>query len=339
MSRARDLFERIKQSGMSAIDALIEDRASEELFLDFKEASKTTLQSSLPSTDGDNLSKAISGFGNSEGGLLVWGVRCAPGKSGADVATEIRPLEDAQGFRSQLEGVVSRLTIPPHATVEHHVIPIAGSERAGLVATLIPKSPRAPHRAETGHRNYYIRAGSSFVPISHDALAGLFGRPPFASLDLSFVPHLVKRNRMQEDQRMTINFGLGIENTGAVLADRAFIALRWDNDNRLEARASLKATGAYAQRESGRVGVQAVAQIHASLPPNGIDHVLDCALTVPDGSDQELEIRATIGAQNCPPRIIRITALPDSLRAALEGTRKGAEYPTNEVIVIRTETP
>lgn len=334
MTRARDLFERMKHSGMRAIETLLVERAAEELFLDFKEATHAALQSKLPTEDNNNFAKAISGFGNSEGGVLIWGVQCAPARAGADVASGLVPLQDAQGFRSQLESAVSRLTTPPHAHVEHHVVLRAEGERAGFVATLIPKLTRALLRAEIGQRNYYIRAGSSFVPIPHDALAGLFGRPPFAALDLVFFPRAVKREQLQADQRLKITFGLGVENTGAVLADRAFIALRWDGDARFETDAFLKASGAYEMRESAGLGVQAVAKVHATLPPDGIDHVLDCVLTVPDNYDQALEIRATIGAQNCPPRLVRIHAPSEALRGVIEGTRGGAQYRAGEFLVI-----
>ena len=36
MERCRDIFNRIKDQGLEAIKSFIEDRTSEELFLDFK---------------------------------------------------------------------------------------------------------------------------------------------------------------------------------------------------------------------------------------------------------------------------------------------------------------
>ena len=80
MGRAEDIFERIQQNGETAIDEFIITRKSEELFLDFKRSADNGAGRVLHSIDRDNFAKAISGFGNSEGGVIVWGVDCSKDK-------------------------------------------------------------------------------------------------------------------------------------------------------------------------------------------------------------------------------------------------------------------
>lgn len=78
MSRAEDIFEKLIYFGEDAIDEFIMSRQTEELFLDFKQAvSDGKSMRSLHPNDRRNLGKAISAFGNSEGGVLVWGVECS----------------------------------------------------------------------------------------------------------------------------------------------------------------------------------------------------------------------------------------------------------------------
>jgi hypothetical protein len=104
MGRAEDLFDRIRAGGVSAIEEIIEDRTSEELFLDFKRSGNCGKGKRLKDDDRNNLAKAISGFGNSEGGVVIWGVDCSRMKDGADVAQAKVPFEDPKRFVSWLEG-------------------------------------------------------------------------------------------------------------------------------------------------------------------------------------------------------------------------------------------
>lgn len=77
MSRAEDIFQKLIYFGEDAIDDFIVNLQTEELFLDFKQAVSTGKNgTSLHKDDRKNLAKGF-GFGNSEGGVIVWGVECA----------------------------------------------------------------------------------------------------------------------------------------------------------------------------------------------------------------------------------------------------------------------
>ena len=66
MSRAQDLFDRLVNGGEKEVLSFIDTPITEELFLDYKRSSDDGSGSSLHNKDRANLSKAISGFGNSE---------------------------------------------------------------------------------------------------------------------------------------------------------------------------------------------------------------------------------------------------------------------------------
>jgi hypothetical protein len=183
--RAEDIFERIQKNGGIAIDEFIISRKSEELFLDFKRSADHGGGRVLHPTDRDNLAKAISGFGNSEGGIIVWGVDSSKDKDSADVAHTKFPIQIVKKFLSWLEGAVSGCTIPPHSGVRHHYISINEKDE-GFVISYIPKSVHAPHQV-VGKNQYYIRAGSNFVPTPHAVLEGMFGRRPQPHVYHTFV--------------------------------------------------------------------------------------------------------------------------------------------------------
>jgi len=225
-SRAKEILEKILENGESAIADFISDREAESLFLDFKRSADNGSGKKLHQNDRNNLAKAISGFGNSEGGIIVWGVDCREGNDYADIAQAKFPLEDSQKYRSWLEGAISSSTIPPHTGVEHHAI-LAGEGKEGYVITYIPKSNHAPHQvivSGKGHLRYYIRAGSDFVPTPHAVLSGMFGRRPqpfiFPMFTLGF-PEIIESPNIQ----IKTTLGIQIGNGGQGTANDLFMSL------------------------------------------------------------------------------------------------------------------
>lgn len=184
MGRAEEIFEKLKREGEAAIDEFIIARQSEELYLDFKRSADNGRGPRvLHENDRNNLAKAISGFGNSEGGVVVWGVDASRDIDFADVARAKAPIENVKRFVSWLEGTISGRTLPAHPGVNNHAIEVGGG--AGFVATLIPQSNLTPHQCIFDSR-YYMRAGSAFLPLPHSVLAGMFGRRPQANLVHTF---------------------------------------------------------------------------------------------------------------------------------------------------------
>jgi hypothetical protein len=155
----------------------------EELFLDYKQAATTTFPAlSLHADDRKNLAKAISGFGNGDGGLIIWGVDCRQGARG-DLPGPPVPIADVAAFKALIENAVGGLTLPPHAGVLSLELPHPAEGRGGFVATLIPAGLDVPYQALHPRLEYYMRAGSSFRPVSHGLLAGMFGRIPQPKLE------------------------------------------------------------------------------------------------------------------------------------------------------------
>ncbi|MBL0074832.1 MAG: ATP-binding protein [Rhodocyclaceae bacterium] len=219
MSRAQDIFDRVVANGISAVEAFVVDRQAEELFLDFKRSSNDGNDKRLSSPDRKNLAKAISGFGNSEGGVIVWGVDCSTDYDGADVAKALVPIENPKRFCSLIQGAISGCTIPPHSGVLSEIVEMQNDK--GFVVTLIPKSDSAPHQSVVS-KHYYIRAGSDFVPTPHDVLAGMFGRRPQPHVFQNFILAVPKL----ENDCLCISVGLAVHNEGPGIASDVFSLCR-----------------------------------------------------------------------------------------------------------------
>lgn len=186
MGRAEDIFEKIKREGISAIDDFILQRQSEELFLDFKRSADSGEGTKLHENDRHNLAKMLSAFGNSSGGVIVWGIDCSHNpKDNADLPRSKCVIKDVKRFVGRLEGAVSGCTLPAHSKVVHYPVELINSGD-GFVATLIPESYLAPHQNRFDSC-YYIRVGSNCERAPHGVIAGMFGKKPTPNLILTFV--------------------------------------------------------------------------------------------------------------------------------------------------------
>jgi hypothetical protein len=180
------LFDRYKLGQLAHISELIETQAEETEILDFKEVSR----GKAPMLDDDkrNLSKALSGFANGIGGILVWGVSAkSMGKDLPDVAYKLHPIENLQRMYTDLLNLSPQLVSPPLSGIEYAVIEDSTKADAGFIVMYIPRSDGEPHRATDKNLNqYFLRSGSSFIPMTHTMLADRFSRRSQPKLQLNW---------------------------------------------------------------------------------------------------------------------------------------------------------
>jgi hypothetical protein len=208
MSRARDLYDRLVAGGEAEVLSFIAQPVTEELFLDYKRSADNGQGRTLHDIDKNNLAKAISGFGNSEGGVIVWGVDCRQDKKKGDIPDKPVHLSDPVKFKSLLEQATTGLTVPPHSGVQHY--PIA----PGFVVTLIPEGMHAPYQT-VPELSFYIRAGSNFAKAPHAVLAGMFGKRPQPSIKMHWLASdkasLPEEGAIKTDLSIVLrNFGRGV---------------------------------------------------------------------------------------------------------------------------------
>ena len=181
--RAEQLFDEFVRDGETAIDRFIEQEISEELYVDYKTSASVDSGVKLHPSDRESLSKALSGFGNSEGGVIVWGVVCRRDPLRGDIPSEKQPIQNVRRFVSLLEGTTSGCTLPPHEGARHHALQ-STPDGSGFVVSLVRKSLFSPLQCLVGRYRdrFYVRIGSNFEMASHGLLAGMFGRRPLPTV-------------------------------------------------------------------------------------------------------------------------------------------------------------
>ncbi|MGL1935827.1 MAG: ATP-binding protein [Fibrobacterales bacterium] len=217
MGRAEELFDNIKRDGLRYIHKMIEDEVSEELYLDYKRSADNGGNKHIHKTDRGNLSKAISGFSNTEGGLIIWGVECARNKvDDKDVPTEIHAIHNIKRYRSWMDSLVSGLTIPINAGIEN--IDIATGDDDGIMVSYIPKLQGEPLRSLYNEK-YFMRSGATFVSIPHIMLSKMFGGHPAPILTHNYLiePPIIY------EEKVDIIVSIQLQNIGMVTSEEIFL--------------------------------------------------------------------------------------------------------------------
>lgn len=230
MDSARKLYEELvgfrqpDGSGGSPQQKLIEYCAQvlgalEHMYVDFKQKADRS-GPTLGNGDKKNLAKAVSGFANSGGGVLIWGIE--------DRTMSPKPITDVDDFVARLLQLAPQVTAPGVEGIEGNWIPSdAESRQEGFGVVFIPESLLPPHRVILNHRDiknhYYFRSGESFLVASHTQLEDMFGRRPKPILALSTrvaICGVIDRHKYQ------LRVILGIENKGRGPAKSPFLSVK-----------------------------------------------------------------------------------------------------------------
>ena len=172
-----DEFEKLSTEEISSFAA---NAKEEHLQLDFK----TIKDSNLNSTDDKKLlAKCISGFANSSGGIVIWGIDARNNDLGIDCAVTSKEILKLDLFCSRLNELSTQACSPSVEGIVHKKF--ATSPDKGFVASLIPESDSGPHMAKLGENRYYKRNGQSFLQLEHYDLEDMFGRRKRPKIDLS----------------------------------------------------------------------------------------------------------------------------------------------------------
>ncbi len=143
------------------------------------------------------LAKSVASFANSEGGLLILGVKEKPEKHKGQVV-KIRP-----GVISALPISITREMIEANLTAKIQypidgitIVPLRSSSRSKKVIYLIdvPQSIRAPHRVNELY--YYQRYNFTTYEMKHYQIADLFGRRLAPDLEIE----LIKKKGSNEEK-------------------------------------------------------------------------------------------------------------------------------------------
>ena len=327
MSRAEDIFQKLVYFGEDAIDEFIVNMQTEELFLDFKQAISIGKNgATLHKDDRKNLAKCISGFGNSEGGVVVWGVECSRDIDIGDVAKAKVKVHNVYRFLSWLENAISGCTIPSHNKVRNHIISV-DKNGDGFIATYIPKSDQAPLMSTVGN-NIYIRSGSNNVPAPYSVIAGMFGRRPQPNVDLLIEDKKIEIvDNTDEDilypqsidnppeKSVKISFSIKGKNSSNVIARELYLScdvsstgseynkVRFLNYNQMDSIPNL----------DGNLNI--ITRPELRLPPLGSLKFTNIDVILSPLVDEDFLVDGVIGAEGAAPKNFRIYIPKNKLRS------------------------
>jgi hypothetical protein len=215
-----NIFEIYETIDQEHIDNYIITKQEENLFLDFK---TTTTADFTNKDDKKTFARALSGFANASGGLIIWGIDARKNAEGIDCANKKIEIDKPSLFISRLNQLTGELVDPVVDGVMHKKIPV--SDERGFAVTLIPPSDAGPHMAKGGEDRYYKRSGDSFYKMEHFDIEDMFGRRKKPKLNLHKRVELSSTSSSEGGFICSLLILLGIENIGRAPAKSPFFAV------------------------------------------------------------------------------------------------------------------
>lgn len=337
MSRAEDIFQKLIYFGEDALDEYIINMQTEELFLDFKIAMSDGKNfKTLHKDDRRNLAKAISGFGNSEGGVVIWGVSCSRDIEIGDVAKAKVKVQNVHRFLSWLENAISGCTIPSHNGVRNHIIS-ADKNGDGYVATYIPKSDLTPLMTAS-NSTIYIRSGSNNVPAPYAVIAGMFGKRPQPNIELLLED---KKIEILENIDEDMLYPKTIDNPPDKYVKISFSVIAHNKSNAIAKELYFSCTTEDTGSEYNKVRFLGYNQMDAlsgiaghfnlitkqemRLPPRGKLKFTTMQIILSDFAENDFCLNGVIGAENATPKDFRIFMTKNQLRSFVAKTLKNED--------------
>lgn len=206
MPSHEELFKRLQD--LAAIYELI--GKSEDLYLECK---------IWPPKEEDcqkTVAKALCGFANADGGVLVIGMlaKAGPNKDDPDVIKEARPVSDALVVKSRIENLVGQLVEPGLEGVQAANVIDAHGSKSSFVLVGVPPAEGFPCRSRKDWK-FYQRISAGTFPMEYFQIADRFGKRRRPVLRLC-----VEEGDIDPTDRNMLHrlFTIGIENRGRGLA-------------------------------------------------------------------------------------------------------------------------
>lgn len=182
MNKAKELFDTYINGGANFVFQVAASELPETLHLDFKEVRPEKSFKEYLAV----YAKALCGFSNADGGIIVWGVKCKSfGGDDPDVTKEAVPIRDLKSFFNWLEGRTDDILQPGVRGIIHHAMEIDNDPNVGFVITYIPRADGPPQMAiAKDSRGFYCRMGSQTRPMEHYQIADRFRERPQPRLEV-----------------------------------------------------------------------------------------------------------------------------------------------------------
>ncbi len=179
------------------IQQLIDDEVEESLTLDYK-AAGAIAKNPANKTE---ITKDVSAFANSAGGLIIYGVAEYKQPSKKHLPEKIDPIDRTQFSREWLDQIIG--TIQPRISgIIIHPVPINSAPNHVVYVVEIPQSVTV-HQAT--NKLYYKRSNFESIPMEDYEIRDVMNRDKHPKIDISFEIEMVTKKYADPLPTMSVN--------------------------------------------------------------------------------------------------------------------------------------
>ncbi|WP_437965344.1 ATP-binding protein [Sorangium sp. So ce260] len=213
MDNAESLFRKLD---LAYVQQEMVGKEFENNWLECKEKQKPE-QGALDQGDKSSFAKALSGFANTSGGVLIFGLEARKDKDEVDMIIGLKPIKELRKFESALREMESRIVERVVVGVEY--LRITTKEDEGLLAVYVPPSEYTPHRNQMDSK-FYLRAGGVFNSMPVSLIEDLFARRLRPELEFII-------RRLSDEQLL-----VALKNSGRASAKTPYVVFALPDDFR-----------------------------------------------------------------------------------------------------------
>lgn len=271
------------------INELIKNKIEESYYLDYKSGEALGFEDSKKI----EISKDVSSFANSDGGIIVYGIR-----EKDHLPLEISPINGRTFTKEWLEHIITD-NIQPRIP-DLHIYPIRFENKLDKTIYLvkIPSSPVAPHMCN--NNRYYKRFDFKSIPMMEFEVRRLYSRPLSTKLNISgvYLERLKGYEMFDDIKHKEFEIGVLIKNTGKLVEKDYKVKLQFRSIDDIQVRFSYSPlTTDLLMEESLNLKNSLVSKSNLPLFPDEETTCLKFSIQVP--FDQEEQFR-----NNCILKII-----------------------------------